>query len=838
MMLRTSFFFLLRITAGGALEESLRYAVVFDAGSSGTRVSTFRWRLPDWGFEPGDDDPEWYARLAVESLEQLGYEKTKPGISDLAKIAAKPKPPQAKSARGEAGGEGVERAEKGEKGGGLGAAVGRVLSGLGKKKRGARQLKASELGEDDELGAAVAAYLTPLVAHAESFVPAGVARARCPVLFYATAGMRLVTPHQGARVMSAVAYALQRSSFGLAGEGNWTRVISGRQEAHFDWLTVNAALGLDLWPHLSAPETQAPATATASAEQQPQQPPLKAERARSVGALDMGGWSTQIAFLADADLGGRQQGQQSFATSLGSNWSSEAAGGAGAGVGNRASLVGASHLGFGALGAFEALLDLCTKGAVGKPSGASSSRVDCPCLHVGQARNHTLRQTPPTPTPPLGSVESEAGARDGVEAGVEVRADGSVAASASSSSNQAQEQEPAWLGWPSGWAGDLAVLREWEWDDWVGASDFDASGTVDPGELLHILERRERSRPRPPGVDSMSDWSLVGSDAKGLAEALMAVADLDRSGDLDFVEFQAQKRKLPLAGLPNSPSPKAPAAASAAPEPPRSKVEQPPRALDRVVEVAGSGDLGACRAVVRELVQGSILGSPEALRTWQRRPADPASTSKAGTKAHGAPDGTALPLALPGLVGGPWFALDFLATMGQLMLAETLGDARRSGYQVPTVFPNGSVAAGPWSSSPPRGSSSSRTAEAHEDDFAGGEGADAGTAHEEEEEEERPREPYVEPGKSFSGASGADLVYRQKDLDQSRQLAPPPPPPPPPAWGPHSPQAVWLGPRHGPLGLVTVGCAAMREEAARRREGTGIKVGHAQSHSRTHPTFP
>ncbi len=45
----------------------------------------------------------------------------------------------------------------------------------------------------------------------------------------------------------------------------------------------------------------------------------------------------------------------------------------------------------------------------------------------------------------------------------------------------------------------LAVVWDWSWKDWVGMSDLDGSGTVDGFELLHVLERRERAAPSPPG---------------------------------------------------------------------------------------------------------------------------------------------------------------------------------------------------------------------------------------------------------------------------------------------------------------------------------------------------
>ena len=63
--------------------DEFRYGVVFDAGSSGTRATIFRWQTPS---KDGQDigsvlSPEQNVHAVVQSLEQIGHKKITPGIS-------------------------------------------------------------------------------------------------------------------------------------------------------------------------------------------------------------------------------------------------------------------------------------------------------------------------------------------------------------------------------------------------------------------------------------------------------------------------------------------------------------------------------------------------------------------------------------------------------------------------------------------------------------------------------------------------------------------------------------------------------------------------------------
>ena len=128
--------------------------------------------------------------------------------------------------------------------------------------------------------------------------------------------------------------------------GSWTEAVVGEREALFDWLTVNSALRL---PFLSAlEETTSVSTAT-------------------VGALDLGGASTQIAFPAAAGAAAEVSTEGEAARTAGA----------------RPDLVATSHLGYGVLEAFQNATLICAHAAL--PGGdANGGRAACPCLNPGQ----------------------------------------------------------------------------------------------------------------------------------------------------------------------------------------------------------------------------------------------------------------------------------------------------------------------------------------------------------------------------------------------------------------------------------------------------------------------
>ena len=91
----------------------------------------------------------------------------------------------------------------------------------------------------------VPAYLAPLLEHARTQVPPSL-QAETPIFLLATAGMRLLTPHQQAHVLQETCDFLKfHSHFKIddpspAGPcGNSVRIITGEEEGLFGWIGVN-----------------------------------------------------------------------------------------------------------------------------------------------------------------------------------------------------------------------------------------------------------------------------------------------------------------------------------------------------------------------------------------------------------------------------------------------------------------------------------------------------------------------------------------------------------------------------------------------------------------------
>jgi Golgi nucleoside diphosphatase len=96
------------------------------------------------------------------------------------------------------------------------------------------------------------------------------AQAETGVSLKATAGLRQLPEHSQEWLIEVVRGCLSQSGFHFLAEE--TRVIDGKEEAFFGWMTVAIAFKAHQ-NHLSAPQT------------------------RFIGALDMGGASKQIAFI-------------------------------------------------------------------------------------------------------------------------------------------------------------------------------------------------------------------------------------------------------------------------------------------------------------------------------------------------------------------------------------------------------------------------------------------------------------------------------------------------------------------------------------------------------------
>ncbi|KAI8053395.1 nucleoside phosphatase GDA1/CD39, partial [Syncephalis plumigaleata] len=90
----------------------------------------------------------------------------------------------------------------------------------------------------------VAAYLQPLIDKAKEFIPQD-QHANTPILFKATAGMRLLPVSRRNEVMRAViAFLNDRSQVPFRfNAANGAQIISGEQEGVYGWVTTNAMMG-------------------------------------------------------------------------------------------------------------------------------------------------------------------------------------------------------------------------------------------------------------------------------------------------------------------------------------------------------------------------------------------------------------------------------------------------------------------------------------------------------------------------------------------------------------------------------------------------------------------
>ncbi|KAG0695272.1 nucleoside phosphatase family-domain-containing protein [Suillus ampliporus] len=131
----------------------------------------------------------------------------------------------------------------------------------------------------------VSEYLAPLLKHARSQIPPSL-EPETSLFLLATAGMRLLTPVQQARVLSATCkYLKSASSFRIDGEskdgpcGSSVQIITGEEEGLYGWIAVNYLMdgfyGMD--------------------------------KKTTYGFLDMGGASTQIAFEPSDTLSGDKE---------------------------------------------------------------------------------------------------------------------------------------------------------------------------------------------------------------------------------------------------------------------------------------------------------------------------------------------------------------------------------------------------------------------------------------------------------------------------------------------------------------------------------------------------
>ena len=165
------------------------------------------------------------------------------------------------------------------------AVAGNMLSFPGTESRWTDRLQPglasfATIRNDDELLQAIADYLQPLLDFAKSVLHSKAGQfEEFPIFLRATAGMRILSTPDRARVLDAVRTLFRNETycpFSFASDEQ-VRVISGEEEAVFDWAGVNFLLGDLLSQSHGAGTVVSPRL--------------------THGALDMGGGSTQISFF-------------------------------------------------------------------------------------------------------------------------------------------------------------------------------------------------------------------------------------------------------------------------------------------------------------------------------------------------------------------------------------------------------------------------------------------------------------------------------------------------------------------------------------------------------------
>ncbi|WVQ81082.1 hypothetical protein IAT38_003204 [Cryptococcus sp. DSM 104549] len=242
---------------------STHYALVVDAGSSGSRLQIYSWRDPD--LERAEILNEV---SAAQHSANGGKGRWWWGGRD--------------GYRGKGKGKGKEH-EMEEK------ALRRLVR-VGKGVEGDEWVKRVEPGISTVAPEDIPGYLAPLLSHALQHIPPSV-HSTTPIYLLATAGMRLLPPERRDAVLKATCELLRDdypflvegpSDAGPCGES--VRVISGEEEGMWGWVAVNYLM--DGPPPDSSADSVTPVDVN--------------HHSPTFGFLDMGGASTQLAFSPSA----------------------------------------------------------------------------------------------------------------------------------------------------------------------------------------------------------------------------------------------------------------------------------------------------------------------------------------------------------------------------------------------------------------------------------------------------------------------------------------------------------------------------------------------------------
>eukprot|EP00984_Skeletonema_dohrnii_P013073 scaffold5383_cov152-Skeletonema_dohrnii-CCMP3373.AAC.8 len=164
------------------------------------------------------------------------------------------------------------------------AVSGKKLSFPGTNSRWTERLRPgisefANIDDDEEMERAIADYLEPLLSFARSVMHSKEEEfGNFPIFLKATAGLRIVPSKQRQRVISTVRKLFKNETFcPFWDESERVRVISGEEEAVYDWAGVNVLLGNLMSNSEGVGEAYGGAI-------------------RTYGALDMGGASSQISY--------------------------------------------------------------------------------------------------------------------------------------------------------------------------------------------------------------------------------------------------------------------------------------------------------------------------------------------------------------------------------------------------------------------------------------------------------------------------------------------------------------------------------------------------------------
>ncbi|KAK4685907.1 golgi apyrase, partial [Tremellales sp. Uapishka_1] len=250
---------------------STHYALVVDAGSSGSRLQVYSWRDPD--LERAEIVQEVRGARGTSSAKSKWWWK----------------------------GKGKEKEAAGEK-----KALRRLVR-VGKGVEGEDWVKRVEPGISTVSPSDISDYLSPLLTHALQHIPPS-QHAHTPIYVLATAGMRLLPSDESDAILAATCRVLRQDYPFQVGEpssagpcGEHVRIISGEEEGMWGWVAVNYLMdGFGHAPSPSSTEGLLPLATLADAPSDSLSDAVTPvdvnHHSPTFGFLDMGGASTQLAF--------------------------------------------------------------------------------------------------------------------------------------------------------------------------------------------------------------------------------------------------------------------------------------------------------------------------------------------------------------------------------------------------------------------------------------------------------------------------------------------------------------------------------------------------------------